>query len=68
MATERKTVMISARLPADLVARADYVVANTEGPVKNRSTAVMAALEGWLPPLETDIRRRLGTAGPKKAG
>lgn len=41
--------MISARVPAALVVRLDYVARNTENTaVKNRSTAVLAALETWL--------------------
>ena len=67
MATERKTVMISARLPASLVARVDFVARNTEGEIKNRSGAVQAALEDWLPGHEFEIRKRLGTPPPKKA-
>jgi len=65
MSTERKT-MISARLPAALIARVDFVARNidTEA-VKNRSAAVHAALETWLPAQE----RRLEELGiiPKKA-
>jgi len=56
--------MVSARLPAALVARADYVARNTEGEVKNRSAAVQAALEAWLPGQETQLQE-LGIM-PKK--
>lgn len=54
MAAERKkSVMVSARLPAGLVERVDYVTRNTDSKtVDNRSTAVRAALEGWLPAQE----------------
>lgn len=49
MTTERKT-MVSARLPVVLVERVDYVTRNTDSQtVDNRSTAVRAALEAWLP-------------------
>lgn len=65
MTPERKT-MVSARLPAGLVTRLDFVARNTdtEG-VKNRSTAVLVALESWLIGQE----QRLETLGviPKKS-
>jgi metal-responsive CopG/Arc/MetJ family transcriptional regulator len=66
MGPERKTSMVSVRLPAALVARVDYVARNIDSEtVKNRSTAVHAALETWLPSQE----RRLEDLGilPKKA-
>jgi hypothetical protein len=65
VSTERKTLMISARLPAALVTRVDFVARNTDAEaVKNRSTAVLAAIEAWLPVQE----RRLEDLGilPKK--
>jgi Arc/MetJ-type ribon-helix-helix transcriptional regulator len=65
MPTERKSTMISARLPSELVARVDFVTRNN-GDVRNRSTALRAALEDWLPGLEHDIRKQLGTP-PKKS-
>jgi len=66
MASERKTTMISARVPATLVTRLDFVARNTEhAAVKNRSTAVYAALETWLTAQE-DRLRELGVL-PKKA-
>ncbi len=65
MATERKSTMISARLPAALVARVDYVTRNTEGHETNRSKVILAALDDWLPARETEIGNRLGTT-PKK--
>lgn len=49
--------MVSARLPASLVDRADYVARNTTGPVKNRSLALQAALEAWLPGQELELTR-----------
>lgn len=53
MPTERKSIMISARVPLDLVARVDFIVRNTEGKAtKNRSAAVLTALEAWLPEQE----------------
>lgn len=67
MATERKDTMVSVRLPAPLVARVDYVARNTEDYVKNRSVAVLAALEAWLPEQEQRVERLLGTSAPKKA-
>lgn len=48
MTTERKTARISARLPAALLPRVDFVIRNTEGEIKNRSIAFQAALEFWL--------------------
>lgn len=66
MPEERKNIMISARLPAVLVDRLDYVTRNTDSPtVKNRSTALREALEAWLPDCE-DRLRALGVL-PKKA-
>jgi metal-responsive CopG/Arc/MetJ family transcriptional regulator len=66
MATERKSIMISVRLPVALATRLDYAVRNTDAEgVKNRSTAVCSAIEGWLPGQE----KRLVELGiiPKKA-
>lgn len=40
------------RLPAALVARADFVARNTDGEAKNRSAVLQAALEEWLPKQE----------------
>ena len=66
MSAERKiSTMISARLPTTLVERADYVTRNIDSKtVKNRSTAVRAALEGWLPAQE-DRLRELGILAKK---
>jgi hypothetical protein len=49
MGTERKSIMFSVRVPTALAARLDYVMRNldVEG-VTNRSTAVCAAMNGWL--------------------
>lgn len=68
MSDERKrSTMISARLPTDLVARLDFVVRNTNPDhVKNRSTAVRVALEEWLPTEERALEK-LGITVPKKA-
>lgn len=67
MTFERKSKRIDARVPAGLVARVDYVVRNLDGDTaKNRSTAMQAALEAWLPAQEKRIEELLGTA-PKKA-
>jgi Arc/MetJ-type ribon-helix-helix transcriptional regulator len=65
MAPERKSTMVSVRLPAALVARADYVARNTDGDVKNRSAVLRVALEDWLPKQE-DRLVQLGVL-PKKA-
>lgn len=68
MGTERKSTMVSARLPTVLVERVDYVVRNSEPElVRNRSEAFHKALEAWLPNEE----QRLIAAGvmnaPRKA-
>lgn len=52
---ERKSTMVSVRLPAALVARADYIARNTTGDIKNRSAALRAALESWLPVQEQEL-------------
>jgi len=67
MTPERKTVMISARLPADLVARVDFVTRNdiSPGAARNRSAALQTALENWLPGRENDVGKVLGTASKK---
>lgn len=65
MAPERKSTMVSARLPAALVARMDYVARNTEGDAQNRSSAMRAALEHWLPGQEQRLEQLLGPL-PKK--
>jgi Arc/MetJ-type ribon-helix-helix transcriptional regulator len=62
MPPERKTAMVSVRLPASLVARVDFVVKNTDGDLKNRSVALQAALETWLPGQEQLLEKRLGPA------
>lgn len=63
MAIERKTVMVSARLPASLVARVDFLTRNSEGNVSSRSAAVQTALEGWLPDEEKTLEKRLEQLG-----
>lgn len=53
----KKDVMVSARLPGELVERVDYVARNIDSDaVKNRSTALRAALEAWLPGCEERLR------------
>lgn len=65
MTPERKSTMVSVRLPSALVARADFLTRNTEGEaLKNRSAVVRAALEGWLPGQEQKLEQ-LGVL-PKK--
>jgi predicted DNA-binding protein len=65
MDTERKTVMISGRLPTALVERLDYVTRNIDSEtVKNRSAALREALEAWLPGRE-DRLRELGVLAKK---
>lgn len=59
MSPERKTARISMRLPAALVARADFIVRNNNGNPRNRSEALQIALEEWLPKQE----QRLETLG-----
>ena len=66
MASERKSLMISARVPIATMARVDFVVRNIDNDdITNRSVALVAALEAWLPAQE----RRLEDLGiiPKKA-
>lgn len=62
--TDKKSIMVSARLPAALVARADFVTRNTDGEVKSRSIALRVALEEWLPRQEQRLEQ-LGVL-PKK--
>jgi hypothetical protein len=51
--TGKEKLMISVRLPAALVARVDFVARNIDSEVvKNRSTALHAAVEAWLPTQE----------------
>lgn len=58
--------MVSFRLPAALVARVDFVARNIDSEaVKDRSKALQAAVEGWLPAQEERLRE-LGIL-PKKA-
>ena len=58
MSAERKTTMVSARLPSDTVARVDFVVRNSEPElVRNRSTAIELALLAWLPNEETRLEK-----------
>lgn len=64
MTIERKSLMVSVRLSAVLVARADYIARNTDGEVKNRSAALRVALESWLPGQE-DKLRELGILAKK---
>ncbi len=66
---ERKTVMISGRLPRALVERLDYVTRNIDSEtVKNRSAALREALEAWLPGREDRLRDLgvLSAAKPRK--
>jgi hypothetical protein len=55
MDEERKSIMISARLPVELVARADFIVRNTDGDLKNRSVVLVTALKAWLPGQEKKL-------------
>jgi hypothetical protein len=54
MAKERKTARVSARLPASLVDRADFVARN-DATVRNRNTAIERALADWLPKREQGL-------------
>ncbi|MEL7086938.1 MAG: hypothetical protein AAGL98_00605 [Planctomycetota bacterium] len=57
MAAERKDVMISARVPKPLVARADFIARNIDSDgLRNRSLIVQAALEAFLPVQEQRLR------------
>jgi predicted transcriptional regulator len=65
MTPERKSTMVSARLPTALVERVDFVTRNIDSDsLITRSAAVAAALEAWLPAQE----ERLAELGliPKK--
>lgn len=60
MTPERKSTMVSARVPAAVISRVDFVVRNIDSDaVRNRSAALLAALEAWLPGQE----RRLEELG-----
>lgn len=65
MTPERKGTMLSARVPKTLVERVDFITRNIDTPVDNRSKAVVAALEAWVPGQEERLRE-LGLL-PKKA-
>lgn len=63
MANERK--MISVRLPVALRNRVDFVARNNDSEnIKDRSSAIVAAIETWLPSQEDKIRA-LGVNVPK---
>jgi metal-responsive CopG/Arc/MetJ family transcriptional regulator len=64
MDEERKSIMVSTRLPVELVARADFIVRNTDGDIKSRSRAVLAALQAWLPIQEKKLEN-LGVISKK---
>ena len=66
MADERKTTMVSARLTDVLVARVDFVVRNIDSDVSNRSLAVQAAIEAWLPSQEKRLIELGILPAPKK--
>lgn len=68
MPPENKTIMVSARLPAALVERADFIARNdvSAGGACTRSAAVQMALEAWLPGQEKKLEQVLGV-NPKKA-
>lgn len=65
MTPERKSIMISGRLPPAVVSRVDFIVRNIDNDaVRNRSAALLAALEAWLPGQE-DRLRELGILAKK---
>ena len=65
MSSERK-IMISARLPSDLVDRVAFVARNIDNDaLATRSAVVETALESWLPTAEKRLRE-LGLSPPKK--
>lgn len=57
MVPENKAKLLTARLPAVLMARVDFVTRNTTNDVTNRSRAVRAALEAWLGPEELRLEQ-----------
>lgn len=63
MASECKNTMVSARLPAALVARMDFAIQNTEGEPSNRSAVFREALDEWLAAREGGLERRLKQLG-----
>ncbi len=66
MEPERKTGRINARIPPATLERLDFVVRNTDNPVVvSRSTALLAAVDAWLPGQESHLEK-LGIL-PKKA-
>jgi metal-responsive CopG/Arc/MetJ family transcriptional regulator len=66
MSPERKSAMISLRLPADLVERLDYVTRNNARDIRSRSEAIHCAILAWLPAEEARLTS-LGLTPPKKA-
>lgn len=54
---ERKSTMVSVRLPATFVARIDYAARNTIGEAKDRSKALREALEQWLSRQEKELEQ-----------
>jgi Arc/MetJ-type ribon-helix-helix transcriptional regulator len=66
MGTERKNIMVSARLPAAIVERLDYVTRNNAGDIRSRSEAIHSAIVAWLPTEETRLIS-LGLSPPKKS-
>ncbi len=67
MTPERKTVMVSVRLPATLVARADFVTRNTDGEIKNRSAALYAALDNVATGSKSNDWKNLASSRKKVA-
>jgi metal-responsive CopG/Arc/MetJ family transcriptional regulator len=66
MPPERKTVMVSLRLPANLVERLDYVTRNNARDIRSRSEAIHCAVVAWLSVEEPKLVH-LGLTLPKKA-
>lgn len=66
MTPERKSLMVSVRLPVALVERLDYVTRNNASDIRSRSEAIHRAIIAWLPVEETRLVA-LGLTPPKKA-
>lgn len=60
----RPKVMISVRLPVDLIKRLDFIVRNDEQDTATRSSEVQAAIESWLDSRERRMRE-LGLEPPQ---
>jgi len=65
MSSKRK-LMISARMPVDLIERVDFVVRNIDSDtLATRTMVITAAVESWLPKAEKRLCE-LGVPPPKR--